>query len=511
MSILSRLLASEPPGPIARRRRTPRRPRPVVARHDVPRVVPVRLRGRDIGPRQRALTWRDRVLPDVLIVLLLFAISFGQNMVGVRDTFFHPDESRWLNRAYYAREVFDPFGPTWGDYVTTIGQPPLGSYVMGIGLALQGRPLDRTGSWDFAYDEDWNTNAGAMPSEADLAAGRQTNAVVGALVVVAIYWMGRRLTNRVGGLLGGLFLAFHPLHITLSSQALSDEAFALTLVLAFLAAWSFAKRPTWARAILLGVLLGLGGAAKLSPLLLSLPLAAFGVLRLLLDRDRAARDYALKLVLQPVIAFATFVIAYPYLWPSPIRRTWELFQFRSVEMQAQAAAWPELAVTSPLDALGRFGQGLTYTDSTTQRFAQSILDAFGINRTASGVDFIPVAAGVILLVWWVIRRGLWTPTALVSLLMAAEAGAIIVGMGTDFYRYHLPIVAIMAVCIAVSGGAGWTWLSRWLATHRHPASRRPKAHLASAAASAPGPTTRHQLAPEAIATLSAPSAREPGT
>jgi 4-amino-4-deoxy-L-arabinose transferase-like glycosyltransferase len=462
MKLLRSLLGPEPGAPLTRRHRTPRRPMPAIRhrRTEAPSAHPVRLRGRPVEPRERVLTWWERWLPDLLLVLLLVSISFGLNMVGVRETPFHPDESRWLNRAYYVRDIADPFGPTWQDYVTTNGQPPLGSYVMGAGLAVQGRALDATGSWDFAYGTEWNARTGAMPAEDDLTAGRQTSAVVGAVVAGVVYILGRLLTNRTGGLLGGLFLAFHPLHITLSSQALSDETFVLVLALSFLAAWFFARRPTWPWAVLLGVLLGLGGAAKLSPLVLSLPLAAFGVLRMVIDRDRAARAYGIKMLLQPVIAFVTFVAVYPYLWPDPIRRTWDLFRFRAEEMEAQSAAWPEHNVTSPLDAIGRFGARLTEIDSTSMHGVQVIYDVLGVERAATGIDFVPALVGVLLLAWWVTKRGFWSPVSLVALLMGAEAGAMVFGMGTDFYRYHLPIVVIMAVCIAISTGATWSWLQR---------------------------------------------------
>src|SRR5699024_2468010 len=101
-------------------------------------------------------------------------------------------------------------------------------------------------------------------------------------------------------------------HILLASQALSDQTLSLLLALIFLAGWWFAKRPTWNRAILLGILLGLGGAVKLTPVLLSAPLAALGLLRLITDRDRATRADAIKMLAQPIIAFLAFVAIYPY-------------------------------------------------------------------------------------------------------------------------------------------------------------------------------------------------------
>jgi hypothetical protein len=161
---------------------------------------------------------------------------------------------------------------------------------------------------------------------------------------------------------------------------------------------------------------------------------------------------------QPFIAFAVFVASYPYLWPSPIRRTWDLYAFRAGEMADQSEAWPETAVASPLDALGRFGYYLTETHSTSRRFLQTLYDRFEIDRVASGYDFIPAIIGLVVLLWWVGRRGLWSPAAMVALLMGAEAGTLVIGMKTDFYRYHLPIMVIMAGCIGVGTGVGWSAL-----------------------------------------------------
>lgn len=467
MNTLVDFLTSTAPHPFADRKRTVKRS--MRSRHvRRPIANPVKLRRRNTHPETVDQSSRRRLVPDILLTLVFIALSLFLNLAAINTTEFHPDESRWLNRAYYIRDLRDPFGPTWQEYVTTTGQPPLGSYVMGIGLALQGKDLDGTGVWDFAYGEEWNEFAGAVPSDEDLKAGRRTNAVIGALVVGSAYVLGRLLTNRVGGSIAALFLAFQPLHITLSSQALSDETLALVLMLSFIVAWFFARRPTWSRAIVLGILLGLGGAVKLAPLLLGVPLAMLGLMRWGIHRDRESRDYAVKLLAQPIIAFATFVASYPYLWPSPIRRTYDLYVFRATEMVNQSAAWPENAVEHPLDALTRFGTQLTYTYSTSQRAIQALYNQFGIDRVANGYDYIPAVAGFLILLWWVVERGLWTPTALVAVLMGAQATVMIMGMKTDFYRYHLPILVIMCGCIAVSAGVAWSVLVTLVRQSRRP-------------------------------------------
>jgi uncharacterized membrane protein len=313
--------------------------------------------------------------------------------------------------------------------------------------------------WDYQYDRAWFEATGGYPTPAALTAARRTNALIGALATGAAYVLGRCMTNRVGGVAAGAYMAWHPLHIVLSTQALSDETFALLLLLSLIAAWRFGEKPTWGRAILLGVLLGLGGATKLTPLLLAPGLASVGVLKLIADRTAAGRRMALQLMAQPVIAFAAFVGIYPWLWENPVARTYRLFEFRSSEMDTQTTAWPNALVDGPLHALARFGYKLTYTHSTSQKALQHVYDALGIARTAVGFDLVLAAAGAVILLWWVARDGLWTGRALVSVLLIGELTLLAFGMKADFYRYHLPVVVIVAASLSVSTGMAWERIS----------------------------------------------------
>jgi hypothetical protein len=210
-------------------------------------------------------------------------------------------------------------------------------------------------------------------------------------------------------------------------------------------------------------------------MLLSLPLAALGVFLLLrsLTRFRGEapvldRSLGSKLLVLPPVAFAVFVLSYPYLWPSPIQHTLNLFELRTQEMAGQARAWPDVAVDSRTDAFGRIGDRLEEQFSTTGRLLGLGAQAVGIDWEPSGFDFIPVLAGALLFVGLVMRSGLRSPAGLSALLLASQAGAIVVGLRADFYRYHLPIVLIMSICVALTGGAfvsaltrvdAWRWLA----------------------------------------------------
>jgi Dolichyl-phosphate-mannose-protein mannosyltransferase len=226
--------------------------------------------------------WRD-----LAVACGLFALAFWHVLSAIDATSFHRDEARWIHRAAYLLALADPLGQQWIEEGLYPGsslderfplraQPPLGAYLMGLGLLVQGRDLTTNGFWNMDRDDAWNRTHGNVPAPEDLLAGRRTNAVVAALTVVAVYFIGTCLTNRVGGLVAALVLLPHPLLISAASIAGADPLLILLVALAALAAYRLAERPTWERALLLGGVLGLGGATKLSPLLVALLLAGLG-------------------------------------------------------------------------------------------------------------------------------------------------------------------------------------------------------------------------------------------
>jgi hypothetical protein len=396
---------------------------------------------------------------DLLLFTILIAVSLAQNLAHVATTPFHPDETRWLNRGRYIQEVLTPRSVTWSDHFLTRGQPPGGSYLMGLGLLAQGRPPEPNRIWHFAYDDLWNVHHGNMPAQADLSAGRRTNAVVGALAIGMVYLLGRRLTTRLGGVVGAVLLAFHPLMIQLSSQALADTFLVLVLALTALAACWLADRPTRPRALLLGTLIGLGGLVKLSPLLLTLPLVGLGVLLLLQPHlpwprlrgtpDPTAMRLGTWLLPLPVVAFAAFVAGYPYLWPDPIGRTYHLFAFRTGEMAHQAATWPDVAIGSRGEAVERIWGTLSTQFSVAGRLANAspILD-----RMPLALDLVLALGGIGALLWLIWRRGLASPLAVAGLILLSQAALIVIGLRVDYARYYLPLVFVSAVTTGVLAG-----------------------------------------------------------
>lgn len=423
--------------------------------------------------RQETATWKARI-PLVLLALVIFGVAFFHYRSEVETTGFHRDESRWINRAHYLGDLLDPFGPTWNDYYLTRGQPPIGSYVIGVGLLVQGVDLDTNYAWDYRRSSDWNVQNGMYPTQEELRAGRMTNVFLGSVAVVITFFAVRTLSNTFGGGVGAAILTFHPLQSWHNRLALADTTLTLTLTAFVLMTILLLRKPSWFRALAVGVLIGIGGANKLSPLALAFVLAGIGaalLFRAFMRNHHALlpgeswtsalpglRHLSWMLLSMPILAGAAFVAVYPYLWSRPIERTLLLVDFRQNEMAEQARIYPQFAVDSISEAINRTWISLAERWSATEW----VFTSFGyreLGHQLAPLDVVLAIFGAatlaVLSTRWPFRSG----HLAVGLLLLVQVGTIIVSMRTDFERYYLPIV----LAIAILGGTGVGIVTRVLA------------------------------------------------
>jgi hypothetical protein len=412
----------------------------------------------------RPVTTRERAI-TALLALVMFAIAFLHYNSEVTTTPFHPDESRWINRAHYLEDLLDPFGPTWNDQYLTRGQPPMGSYVMGAGLLAQGRDLDTNRAWDYRRSGEWNVQNGMYPTQDDLHTGRRTDVFLGAVAVAVTFLAVRLLSNTAGGLVAAGILTFHPLQAWHDRLALADTTLTLTLATLVLTLILLARRPGWFKALAVGILVGLGGANKLTPMALAFVVAGVGGLLLLWTiwsnartRLRGEPWYRLvpgiqhlswMLLSAPVVAGATFVAVYPYLWKHPIANTLKVLDFRENEMAVQARLYPQFAVETTGEAIRKTWASLADRWSATEW----ILDRIGLHGLASvlsPLDLILAMLGLLLLAVLAAQLPIRSGHLLVTLVLAVQVATIVLAMRTDFERYYLPIV----LANAVFAGAG---------------------------------------------------------
>jgi hypothetical protein len=451
--------------------------------------------------------WRGHLL-TALLAVFVFAFSLWDMSSELRRSPFHPDESRWINRAYYLRETLDPLSSAWADRYLIRGQPPMGSYVTGIGLLANGRDLDTNGPWDFQFGFEsnvaWNVTRGNMPDEADLIAVRRSNMVISALTCVVLFLIVAQLTNAAGGVAGAVFLAVNPLNQYLATLGTSDAVFTFFVSLSVLAAIWLARRPTWWRALLFGLAMAAGASTKLSPLALAVGIGMVGVLLLLdpwLRRLRyvgpvwcwisraelgTERRLGWMLFVQPVLVAALFVISYPYLWPAPIERTRILFDFRRFEMDNQAGFWPQAAITSRVEAVERTWQNLNDRYSSSDRIVTAIGDAIGLDWSGLRIDLYLAVPGIVLLVYLAWKNGLASPHALAALTVGGQSMLILAALGVDFNRYYLPLLFTAAMGIGIFTGCLGEWVlfgvRRLTQRHASPVFQRSDSRLETATA-----------------------------
>lgn len=436
----------------------------------------------DTGPRtlDHPRPWQ-RWLVISALCLFVFVFALWQSSAKLHTSPFHPDESRWINRATYLDELRHPLSDFWQDRYLIRGQPPMGSYVIGLGLLLQGKDLHTNGPWDFQFGFEsaitWNVSHGNMPTFDNLIAARQWNMVLGALTCVILVLIIGLLVNWFGGLIAGLFMAIHPLHIYLSTIAVSDAMFTTFVAFAVLAVIWLARKPTWGRSVLLAVALGMGAATKLSPLFIALGWTAYAFI-LFLDpwlrsRQRVGRIWQLlsrkelgterqlgwKLLVQTGLVGSFFVLVYPFLWSDPIGRTRIIFDFRQYEMNNQAFIFPDAAVHGPIDAFERVWVNLQAITSSSGRIIAWVGNQFGADWSGLGGDLYVAGPGLAILVYLAWKNGLASPQMLGMLAIAAQSVVILAALGVDFNRYYEPLVFTTAVGIGVFVGwaAGLLW------------------------------------------------------
>ena len=409
---------------------------------------------------------RDILCACAVIAIFLVSFLLSRNAAQLPD--FNPDESRWISRAHYLGDLADPFGPTWDDQYMTRGQPPFGSYVTGAGLLLRGRDLATNPAWDFALTWEENLAAGNKPIPADLDAARNMSALLTATTAVALTGIARIYVPFTWALLAGAVFALHPFSRYIGALATADAVFGLLIALAALTMSQVARTRSWLWVAATGVLLGLGGATKLSPLAVAAGLSGLALLLAVLPigvvaSTEARRKLAGQGLLIGLAAGLTFVAVYPYLWPDPFGRTLNLFTFRVVEMAAQASDWPVMAVPNRLEALRR--TGLNFSEHYNLLGAVAEAAHLRVPRPLLQVEVLLTVVGIVVMARDALRAGWLSAQSLALATLGGQVIVTILGMRSEFDRYHLPaaLLGAVAICVAVhaivtalhQGSGGW--------------------------------------------------------
>jgi hypothetical protein len=259
-------------------------------------------------------------------------------------------------------------------------------------------------------------------------------------------------------------------------------AFTTIIALSGLCALMLARKPSWWWTIALGILMGMGGSLKLSPIFLAIAMAGVGVLILLEPvasripgirhiyhhfgvADASVRRLGILLLALPVIAGAFFLASYPYLWPDPVGRTNVLLEFRREEMANQSRIWGDQAIHSRWEALDRTWNMLQVRYSASGRILGKLGIEPGNPDYEEGYDLPFVLAGLLIFVAVALRRGFKSPHLLTLIVLSGQVAIILAGININFNRYYMPIVLYLAIGLGIGTGTCLDWLrqawTRW--------------------------------------------------
>ncbi len=154
----------------------------------------------------------------------------------------------------------------------------------------------------------------------ELLAARIPSMLMGTLLVVAIYWLGRAPFGRVVALLAALCLAVSPWLVYFSALAYLDMTMTALITIAYLLLWHAIRRP-WLY-LVVALLVGLGADSKYTAVLAVPGIALFTLYYFLAIRPRLPVEQRPSIpwrwwLAAIVLSLLAFVAFDPAIWPDP--------------------------------------------------------------------------------------------------------------------------------------------------------------------------------------------------
>lgn len=377
------------------------------------------------------------------------------------DQAFTVDESRWIATSRYFWITFvdrNLFGPAWQPNYIVYTHPPVGRYVIGFGLWLQGwDPEKLNGRYDSLEGRLYNERMGNVPGPDLLAAARRVTFVFAVASVGLVYVVGRQLGGIVGGLAAAGLALVNPLLTTVWTRALAESivaAFgllALALALRVMPYVATLGRRAWLP-LALGAALALSAATKLNGGVGALGLGVFAVVQqgLAVLQTRRTRGFR-SWVDAAMMAVVLFVAVNPLLYVTPVERAVNLIRHRSDEMEFQRSVFSSQSVPDDLGSrISRVGRR-AFDDYATPG---------GPSPMSPDVILVPLGAAV--LAWRAIvslRVGFAGPSLLTLCWLVATYLVVTPNLGFDSSHYFAPLVTLNVIVggVATSALASLVW------------------------------------------------------
>ncbi|HLY26840.1 MAG TPA: phospholipid carrier-dependent glycosyltransferase [Aggregatilineales bacterium] len=244
-------------------------------------------------------------------------------MSMARDTFYVLG-GQWNKLAYSP-----PLIPDTEEYQRLINGT-INKSLIGLAWMLSGRGAESLpGIYAWGNPYDWNQQQGNVPSDDQLATARWPSALLTALGVLPMFYIGWQIRRRSVAYPAAVLFALHPVILLNGRRAMMEGSLMLfsLLTIAWLITLVIAEHSASAgdsvkrlhpavRYAILGVLAGLAVASKHTGLVVAVAALA-GALIAGLSRDRSWRPLA-WIGLAGVVAFAVWFAFNPGYWNDPL-------------------------------------------------------------------------------------------------------------------------------------------------------------------------------------------------
>jgi hypothetical protein len=249
---------------------------------------------------------------------------------------FHPDESTQLFMSNdFDYLVTDPLTMVWDPYKEADGRQlyreldaPETKYILGLGRTIAGLSALPT-DWDWSKPKEANDDAGALPSQELLLAGRASINLLLPFSVLLVYLIAKRIAGQTAGLIALLVFGTHALVLIHARRAMAEGALLFGVTLA---TWSILLTPRkpWLTALCMAIAFN----AKQSALAL-FPVGLIAVLWPLPDENRDRRNIAFDLFQYLGIFVLVFFALNPLYWSDPLGALQASLERRQALTEAQ--------------------------------------------------------------------------------------------------------------------------------------------------------------------------------
>lgn len=292
-----------------------------------------------------------------LLPLIWIALLAGYVLAGVELAPFHADEATiiYTSRDYaflFLQHDFDkvkyaesPTNPAEQELRLLNGT--VTRYLIGLAWHSQGLTVDDVNEqWDWGADWNYNQTTGHAPTPEFLLIARWSSAIVLAASVVVIFALGQNVGGSWTAYLAGLYYALNPALLLNGRRAMMESPFLFFSLLTVLATILLVRKPTWPRALWLGLAAGLALASKHTALF-TVAVMFGGILLYLVYQSVRSKDETNPvdhillpmLIIAAAITIGVFLLLNPAWWDDPIGRAQKVLELREDLLAGQTAAF----------------------------------------------------------------------------------------------------------------------------------------------------------------------------